>query len=120
MTTTPSTKSSSGKAHTTLLVIITAILTVVVVAMLVNIFERKQEAKNTFVRVVDVTDDTDDPAVWGKNFPAEYDTYKKTTEMTPTLYGGSKQTPHVPTATDPRTMTSHRTRSSSPTSTARC
>jgi nitrite reductase (cytochrome c-552) len=95
--------SNSGGRRTTLLVIITALLTIAVLALLVNIFERKQEAKNTFVRVVDVNDETDDPAVWGKNFPAEYETYKKTAEMTPTRYGGSEAMPRVPTSTDPRT-----------------
>jgi nitrite reductase (cytochrome c-552) len=39
-------------------------------ALLVNIMERKQEARNPFFRVVELSDDTEDPAVWGKNFPA--------------------------------------------------
>ena len=39
-------------------------------ALLMNIFERKQEAKVPFFKVVELTDDTTDPAVWGKNFPA--------------------------------------------------
>ena len=38
-------------------------------ALLVNIFERKQEARNPFFRVVELDDETVDPAVWGKNFP---------------------------------------------------
>ena len=42
-------------------------------ALLVNIMERKQEAKNPFFRVVELTDETEDPAVWGKNFPLQYD-----------------------------------------------
>ena len=46
--------------------------------LLVNIFERKQEAKNPFFRVVELTDETDDPAVWGKNFPLQYDGYLRT------------------------------------------
>ena len=44
-------------------------------SLLVNIFEHKQEAKNPFFRVVEFTDDTEDPAVWGKNFPLQYDAY---------------------------------------------
>ena len=40
--------------------------TIVGVGLLMNIFERKQEAKNPFYRVVELTDDTEDPAVWGK------------------------------------------------------
>ena len=105
MTTNNSAQGASGR-RTTLLVVITAVLTIAVVALLVNIFERKQEAKNTFVRVVDISDDTEDPAVWGKNFPAEYETFMKTAEMRPTKYGGSESIPHTPTETDPRTSTS--------------
>jgi len=41
--------------------------------LLVNIFERKQEARNPFYRVVELTDEREDPAVWGKNFPLRYD-----------------------------------------------
>jgi nitrite reductase (cytochrome c-552) len=40
--------------------------TIVGIALLMNIFERKQEARNPFYRVVELTDDTEDPAVWGK------------------------------------------------------
>src|ERR671913_543917 len=50
--------------------------TIVGVGLLMNIFERKQEARNPFYRVVELTDDTEDPAVWGKNFPLQYDDYK--------------------------------------------
>ena len=36
--------------------------------LLVSIFERKQEAKNPFFRVVELTEESVDPADWGKNF----------------------------------------------------
>ena len=42
-------------------------------ALLVNIIQRQQEGLNPFYRVVDLTDDTVDPAVWGSNFPLQYD-----------------------------------------------
>ena len=48
--------------RTGLIVSVTALATVAIAALLVNIFERKQEAKNTFFRVVELTDDTEDPA----------------------------------------------------------
>ena len=57
-------------------------------ALLVNIAERKQEAKNAYVRLVDVTENDVDPAKWGTNFPREFDGYKKTSEPTHTKYGG--------------------------------
>lgn len=72
--------------------------------MLVNIFERKQEARNPFFRVVELTDDTEDPAVWGKNFPLQYDGYKRTVDMQRTRYGGSEAMPRVPTEADPRSV----------------
>ncbi len=84
--------------------IIAAVLAIVVVALLVNIVERKQEARSQFVRVAQVSDKIDDPAIWGKNFPMEYDLYQKTAEMKATKFGGSEPVAHTPTADDPRTV----------------
>ena len=63
-------------------------LTVLLLAFLTNIFERKQEARQPFVRVVEVTEDTLDPKIWGQNWPYEYDSYLKTAQPTTTKYGG--------------------------------
>jgi hypothetical protein len=65
-----------------------ASLTVLLVALLTNIFERKQEARQPFVRVVEVTEDTMDPKVWGQNWPSQYDSYLRTSLPTTTKYGG--------------------------------
>jgi nitrite reductase (cytochrome c-552) len=73
-------------------------------ALLVNIFERKQEARNPFYRVVELTDETEDPAVWGKNFPLQYDDYKRTVDQVRTRYGGSEALPRTPTNSDPRSV----------------
>jgi nitrite reductase (cytochrome c-552) len=75
-------------------------------ALLVNIFEHKQEARNPFYRVVEIDDDTTDPAVWGKNFPLQYDGYKKTVDQVRTRYGGSEAVPRTPDDADPRSMVS--------------
>jgi nitrite reductase (cytochrome c-552) len=83
-----------------------ALAAVLAAALLVNISEKKMEAKNPVVRVVEITDDTEDPAIWGKNFPVEYDLYKRTTDMIRTKYGGSEVMPHTPTDQDPRKVTS--------------
>ena len=80
--------------------------TIVGVGLLMNIFERKQEARNPFYRVVELTDDTEDPAVWGKNFPLQYDDYKRTVDQVRTRYGGSEVLPHTPTKADPRSVVS--------------
>src|SRR5690606_18181981 len=58
------------------------------------------------VRVVEVTDDTDDPKIWGQNFPQQYDDYLKTADMNQTTYGGSEAVPHTPTEDDPRDVVS--------------
>ena len=80
-----------GAAAVFFIIVGAAVLaTIVGVALLMNIFERKQEARNPFYRVVELTDDTDDPAIWGKNFPLQYDDYKRTVDQVRTRYGGSE------------------------------
>lgn len=86
--------------------LLTAAITFGVTALLMNIHERKEEAKTPFFRVVELTGETEDPAIWGQNFPLQYDMYKRTAEMSPTKYGGSDALPHIPTPDDPRTVVS--------------
>jgi nitrite reductase (cytochrome c-552) len=71
-----------------LVALTTAVVTLGVAALLVNIFTRKQEAKNPYLKFVNVTEDTTDPAEWGKNWPREYDGYKRTVEPSKTNFGG--------------------------------
>jgi nitrite reductase (cytochrome c-552) len=85
-------------------VIVTAIVAAGLTALLVNIVERKNEARTPFYRVVTINEKTGDPAVWGKNFPMQYDGYQQTVEQTPTHFGGSEAVPHTPTYADPRTV----------------
>ena len=75
-------------------------------ALLVNILERKQEARNPFYRVVELTDETEDPSVWGKNFPLQYDDYRRTVDQVRTRFGGSEALPRTPTEADPRSLVS--------------
>jgi len=90
------------------LIVLTAVIAAVAagggVALLVNIVERKQEARNPFYRVVALTDDTDDPATWGKNFPLQYDGYRRTVDQVRTRFGGSEAVPRTPTKADPRSI----------------
>src|SRR5215217_1285470 len=74
-------------------VVASALITIGLVALLTNIFERKQEGKNPYVRLVDVDDNTSDPAKWGTNWPREFDTYSRTVDQTHTRYGGSDGAP---------------------------
>jgi nitrite reductase (cytochrome c-552) len=85
-------------------IVLAALSAVAITALLVNIFERKQEAKNVFYRVVELNDTIDDPAVWGKNFPLQYDLYLRTVDQQRTRYGGSEALPHTPTDADPRSI----------------
>ncbi len=65
-----------------------AVAALAVTALLVNIYERKQEAKVTTTRLVEVTQDTTYPARWGVNWPKQYDAYKLTAQTTRTRFGG--------------------------------
>jgi nitrite reductase (cytochrome c-552) len=84
--------------------VVAALVGAGVTALLVNIFEHKQEAKNPFFRVVELDDETEDPAVWGKNFPTQYDSYLRTVDQVRTRYGGSEAVPRTPTEADPRSI----------------
>jgi nitrite reductase (cytochrome c-552) len=68
----------------------TAAVTLLVAALLMNIAERKREAKEHYLKLVEVDEDTIDPAVWGVNFPREYDGYLRTAENTNRRHGGSE------------------------------
>jgi nitrite reductase (cytochrome c-552) len=81
-----------------------AVAVIAVAALLVNIFTRQQEARNPFYRVVELTDETVNPAVWGRNFPLQYDSYKSTVDQVRTRYGGSEAVPREPTMADPRSI----------------
>jgi nitrite reductase (cytochrome c-552) len=91
----------------TIFIVMTAIAgfgAVLGIGLLVSIFEHKQEARNPFYRVVELTEKTDDPAFWGKNFPLQYDGYRRTVDQVRTKYGGSEAMPHTPTHADPRSV----------------
>jgi nitrite reductase (cytochrome c-552) len=81
--------SKENKLYTTIF-ILAAAFTIVVAALLVSIVERKREAVRYPFKVVDVSSTEIDPAVWGKNFPFEYDAFVKTKlDYGATTYGGS-------------------------------
>ncbi len=59
-------------------------------ALLVNIQQRQEEAAQYPLKVVDIAENELDPAVWGRNFPREYDRFVLTANDTiSTTYGGS-------------------------------
>ena len=79
-----------------------AVVTLAIAALLTTIFERRVEARDPFVRVVEVTDTTVDAAVWGMNWPIHYDLYSRTVDQVRTRYGGSEALPRQPDSDDPR------------------
>lgn len=59
-------------------------------ALLVNIQQRKAEGLEYPLRVVPIAANELDPAVWGQNFPRQYDSFLRTQDDTlETPYGGS-------------------------------
>src|SRR5687768_6133999 len=87
-----------------LIAVLAAFFAIGATALLVNIFTRQQEARDPFYRVVELNDEIVDPAVWGKNFPLQYDGYRRTVDQVRTRYGGSEAVPRTPTQSDPRSV----------------
>ncbi len=72
------------------LILVTAAVSAGIMALLMNINERKEEAKVRHINVVELSEKDTDPALWGRNYPREYDGYKKTSDVVRTHYGGSE------------------------------
>ncbi len=102
----PATNTPSSTRRLAAVALVTALGTAAAAGLLINVFERKVEARNPFYRVVELNEDIDDPAVWGRNFPLQYDHYRRTVDMQRTRWGGSEAVPHAPSARDGRTVTS--------------
>jgi nitrite reductase (cytochrome c-552) len=69
------------------------LVAVVVSALLVTIGERIAETRHPYQLLVQVDDQTTDPAVWGVNWPSQYESYLRTTDWERTRYGGSDAVP---------------------------
>jgi len=76
--------------RTVTLIIVVAVATFLVLLLLSNIAQRKQEAKQVVFNIVELDETTVDPAEWGKNFPRQYDSYKRTVDTERTTHGGSE------------------------------
>jgi nitrite reductase (cytochrome c-552) len=95
-------KSSGAAGWFVPAVLLSALVAIAALAMLMNILQRKEEARNPFFRVVELTEATEDPMVWGKNFPMQYDGYIRTVDQKRTKFGGSEAVPRTPSDADPR------------------
>jgi len=70
---------------------VSAGLTVIVALLLVSIQDRKEEESYYPMKVVELAEGELDPAVWGQNFPSQYDSFRRTSETYgETPYGGSE------------------------------
>ena len=76
------------KLYYLFVIIVIAAATIGVMLLYENIARRKEEAKQVVFKLVDITEQTIDPAQWGKNFPRQFDGYQRTAEHTGTQYGG--------------------------------
>ena len=82
--------------------LLAAAAAVLVTALLVTIVQRQGEAQNPFYRVVDLSEEVSDPAVWGQNFPLQYDGYRRTVDQ---VRGRRQLTvPRTPSQADPRSV----------------
>jgi len=70
------------------LALVVGAATAAVTALLMNIAQRKNEARTPFVRLVEVDENTTDPATWGVNWPKQFDSYQRTALATRTRFGG--------------------------------
>ena len=86
----------------TLIVAAVTAATVGALLLLQNIFTRKREAEQVVFKLAELNETTIDPAQWGKNFPRQYDAYKRTVDMERTRYGGSEADPTLPSHTTSR------------------
>ena len=75
------------------LLVVVALVTFGVTALLVTIFEHKQEGRTPFVRLVEVNEVTTDPVPWGVNWSSQFDSYRRTVDDEETQYGGSSAMP---------------------------
>jgi nitrite reductase (cytochrome c-552) len=69
-------------------VLVVATLSVGVTALLVNIFQKKVEQQNPYVRLVEVGENDTAAEKWGRNWPLQYDGYRRTAFPTRTRFGG--------------------------------
>ncbi len=79
-----------------------ALVTIGIASLLISIFERRSEAQNPYFQVVAIDGNTQDPAVWGRNFPLQYESFRRTAIMPV-----EDQQVQVPVAPDTRTIVAH-------------
>jgi nitrite reductase (cytochrome c-552) len=69
--------------------IVTAAAAAAIVYLVNNIQDRQQEAMVQYVKLENLNEDSVDPALWAKNFPRQYDSYLRTSDMVRAKHAGS-------------------------------
>ncbi len=75
------------------LFVVVALVTFGVTALLVTVFEHQQEARHPHFRLVEVDEVSTDPVPWGRNWPYQFDSYRRSVDTVETEYGGSSAMP---------------------------
>ena len=63
--------------------VVVALAAAFITWLFMDIMDKKQEAAHPWSPVAEITDTTFDPAVWGENWPKQYEGYMATSEMDP-------------------------------------
>ncbi len=71
-------------------IVVVALVTVGVMALGRNIVERRSEAERAVFELVELDETVVDPALWGRNFPRQYEGYLATADTARTRFGGSE------------------------------
>ena len=74
-------------------VLVTAAISAGIAALLLNVAARKREARDPYLKLVNVGEGTTDSRPWGVNWPRQFDSYLRTVDATHTRYGGSDGSP---------------------------
>ncbi len=82
-------KSRTGAVYAGVLAAV-VLATVAVILLLQNIATRKKEGQSHYFPIVTLDETTVDPAIWGKNFPYEFDSYSRPADTIRTSWGGSE------------------------------
>ncbi len=86
----PSRAPRRGHALTIGVIVLTAVGTIGVLALRDDIASKKAESQAVAFRTTTLDETTTDPAVWGADFPHQYDSYKRTVDTERTRHGGSE------------------------------
>ncbi|MCS6984561.1 MAG: ammonia-forming cytochrome c nitrite reductase subunit c552 [Leptospiraceae bacterium] len=96
------TKNREGRRNFAIMLLVAFAMGLFFAFLVARVAQRQEEAKYNYFPITRIDDNTEDPALWGQNFPYQYALYLKTADMVRTRYGGSEVLRRLPSASDPR------------------